>query len=50
MLMTNMVIIMTGIFDAVHHPKMKLITFWRLDLSAFLVRERDRENILISAF
>jgi len=39
---------MTGIFDAVHHPKMKLL-FWRLDPSLFLVRERDRENLLIRA-
>lgn len=47
MLMTNMVITMTGIFDAINRPKMKLITFWRLDLSPFLVKERERENLLI---
>jgi hypothetical protein len=42
-----MVITMSGIIDAVHHPKIKPIKFRRLDLSPYLVRERDRKNLFI---
>jgi hypothetical protein len=49
MLMTNVIITMTGIFYAVYHSKMKLTILWRLDLPPFLARKRDRENLLIQA-
>jgi len=49
MLMTNVIITTTGIFDAVYHSKMKLTILWRLDLPPFLDKKRDRENLLIQA-